>query len=117
MKQQIPAAMSWAGMLLILAGLIIPFFTGPQEPVYKYIYGAGAVLNLAGRVFTRYDGRDIRLKRLLRIEVWAALFFCAALYFMFTDPNPRSWIALVLAAGVLMAYTSFMIQRVQRKNQ
>lgn len=102
-------------MLLILAGIFIPFITGPQDAVYKYIFGGGAALNLIGRIMTVYEGRNIRVKRLLRIETWAALFFAVAVYFMFTDPDPRNWIVFVLAGGVLMAYTSFMIPRLQRK--
>lgn len=116
MKDKITAILTWGGMLLILAGIFVPFFTGPHEEIYKYIYGAGAVMNLVGRLFTTYQGRNLRVKRLMRIEVWASLFFCVAVYFMFADPDPRNWIVFVLAGGVLMAYTSFMIPRVQRRD-
>lgn len=114
MKDKIIPTLCGIGLVLILVGILIPFFTGPRDDVFKYIFGAGALLNLAGRLFTRYNGRNLRLKRLLRIETWAAIFFCAAVYFMFADPDPRNWIVFILAGGVLMAYTSFMIQKVQR---
>ena len=103
-------------MSLILIGLFMPFFTGPIEPAYKYVFGAGAVLNLVGRIMTRYNGKNVRLRRLLRIETWAALFFCVADYFMFADPDPRNWIVFVLAGGALMVYTSLMIGRVKDRN-
>lgn len=116
MKEKIFSLLTWAGMLLILVGIFMPFVTGPRETVYKYVFGTGAVLNLAGRVFTKYTGGNFRVKRLLRIEVWASLFFCVATYFMFADPDPRNWIVFVLAGGALMAYTSIMIPRAQRKD-
>ena len=115
MRQLISNILIWVGMPAILAGLFIPLFTGPQESLYKYIFAVGAGLNLAGRLMVEYTGRNVRVKRLLRIEVWAALFFGVAAYFMFTDPNPRSWIAFVLAGGAILAYTSLMIPRAQRK--
>ena len=117
MKQKILSIMVWVGMLLILAGIFIPFITGPREEAYKYVFAAGAALNLIGRLFTGYDGKNLRIKRLLRIETWASLFFCVAVYFMFADPDPRNWIVFVLAGGVLMAYASFMIPRVARKDE
>lgn len=104
-------------MVLVLIGIFIPFFTGPVNPIYKYVFATGALLNLAGRLFTSYQGPNIRLKRLLRIEVWSALFFCVAVYFMFADPDPRNWIVFVLAGGALLAYTSIMIPRTQRRDQ
>lgn len=115
MKDRIASILGGIGLLLILGGIFIPFFTGPHEVYYKYIFGAGALINLVGRIMTVYHGRNIRIKRLLRIETWAALFFAVAVYFMFADPDPRNWIVFVLAGGVLMAYTSFMIPRLQPK--
>lgn len=116
-KDKILDIMIWGGMLLIVAGICIPFFTGPHETVYKYIFSAGSALNLIGRLFTTYHGDNIRVKRLFRIEVWASLFFCVAAFFMFYDQDPRNWIVFVLAGGALLAYTSIMIPRAQRKNK
>lgn len=117
MKDKILVILTWAGMLLILIGMAIPFFTGPLDNLFKYVFGAGAVLNLVGRLFTQYNGKNIRLKRLLRIETWASLFFCVAVYFMFEDPDPKNWIVFVLAGGALFVYTSLMIPRVQRNDE
>ena len=116
MHKTLVSTLIWLGMLLILTGIVLPFFTPPGNMVHAWIFAAGALLNLAGRILTRYDGPLIRVKRLLRIETWAALFFCAAAWFMFTDPNPRSWIVFVLAGGALLVYTSIMIPYVQRKS-
>lgn len=116
MRDKIFSACMWTGMILILVGIFIPFFTGPHETYYKYIFAAGAAINLIGRIFTRYNGKNIRVKRLLRIETWASLFFCVSVYFMFADPDPRNWIVFVLAGGALMAYTSLMLPKVQKSD-
>lgn len=115
MKNTIASILCWTGMLLILAGVFMPLFTGPADTSFKYVFCVGAALNLIGRLMTGYDGGNIRVKRLLRIEVWASLFFGAAGYFMFTDPDPKNWIVFVLAAGVLYVYTSIMIPVVQKR--
>lgn len=116
-KERLSNILIWVGMFVILAGLVIPFFTGPHEALYKYIFGLGALLNFVGRLLSHYTGNNIRVKRLMRIETWSGLFFCVATYFMFTDPDPRNWIVFVLAGGALLAYTSIMIPWVQRKAQ
>lgn len=116
MKEKLIPTLIWTGLILIVIGIFIPLFTGPHDPIYKYIFAVGAVMNFVGRLFTRYEGTNIRLKRLLRIEVWSGLFFCVAAFFMFYDPDPRNWIVFVLAGGAIMTYSSLMIPRVQRKD-
>lgn len=107
---------TWIGMLLVLVGIFIPLFTGPLDSIYKYVFSVGAGLNLIGRLFTPGKSDNLRVRRLLRIEVWASLFFCVAAYFMFADTDPRNWIVFVLAGGALYAYTSIMIPRAQKRN-
>lgn len=115
MKALLPAILIWTGMTAIVIGLIMPLFTGPQDAVFRWVFGAGAVLNLVGRLFSPYTGSNIRVKRLVRIELWAALFFCVATYFMFHGTQPSEWIVFVLAGGAILTYTSIMIPIVQRK--
>ena len=115
MKALLPAILIWPGMTAIVIGLIMPLFTGPQDAVFRWVFGAGAVLNLVGRLFSPYTGSNIRVKRLVRIELWAALFFCVATYFMFYGTEPSEWIVFVLAGGAILTYTSIMIPIVQRK--
>ena len=118
MKNRIAEILTWTGMLLLVAGIVIPLFTGPQNLVFKYIFGAGALLNFVGRLMApAYTGPFIRVKRLLRIEMWASLFFCVAVFFMFTDPDPRSWIVFILAGGAILAYTSIMIPIAQKNKK
>lgn len=115
MRNKIATIATWVGLALILTGIFIPLATGPREDLFKYVFASGAAINLIGRVLFEYDGPNIRVKRLLRIEVWAGLFFCVAAYFMFTANDPKDWIVFVLAGGAIMVYTSIMIPYAQRK--
>lgn len=115
MKSILPTILIWTGMTAIVIGLVMPLFTGPQDAVFKWVFAAGAVLNLVGRLFSPYTGTNFRVRRLVRIELWAALFFCVAVYFMFYGRQPSDWIVFVLAGGAILTYTSIMIPIVQRK--
>lgn len=113
-------AMMWLitlGMLLIVAGTLMPMVTRMHcGEWFKYVYAAGALLLLAGRIFTPYKGDNMRVKRLSRIESWSAIFFCVAAFFVFYDQTSlRDWLAFTLAGGCIQAYTSIMIPRALSK--
>lgn len=110
-------AMITVGLLLIAAGVVLPFFQGIDGQLYKWLYTAGAVLNIIGRLFTQYKGKSLRLKRLYRIEGWSAVFFCVAAFFLFYPPgnNLRDVLAFTLAGGAIQIYTSIMIPRAAQK--
>lgn len=105
------------GMLLIVAGTVLPIFRLDND-IYKYVYSAGALMLLVSRLFNPYKGDNLRLKRLVRIESWSAIFFCVAAFFMFYDPTTaRDWLAFTLAGGIIQIYTSIMIPRVAAKSR
>lgn len=106
------------GMLLIAAGIVIPIISmNIHNDLFRYLYAAGALLTLIGRLFSPYDGDNARLKRLYRIETWSSLFFCAAAFLLFYDKtNLRDPLAFTLAAGIIQIYTSIMIPRHIKKN-
>ena len=104
-------------MLLIVAGTLLPLFNVGGD-LFKYIYSAGAILLLIGRIMTPYKGDVFRVKRLSRIEVWCAIIFCAAAFFMFYEGAGRTdWLAFTLAGGLVQIYTSIMIPRALAKAQ
>lgn len=102
-----------AGLLLIAAAIVIPLLTGNlRGEAFRYVYVAGALLVLAGRLFSPYRGNDMRIKRLHRIESWAALFFCAGAVFLFyPGASMRDALAFTLAGGAIQIFTSIMIPR------
>lgn len=103
------------GMLLVVAGTLSPLMGG-HVSLYRWIYGAGALILLISRIMSPYTGTSLRLKRLYRIESWAAIFFCVATFFMFYQPEiMRDWLVFTLAGGAVQIYTSIMIPLVVKK--
>lgn len=113
MKQKILLACVIVGMMLIATAIIIPIFTGSiSSDLFRYIYAVGAVILLVGRLFSSYEGTNLRLKRLYRLETWSAVFFCVAAFFLFYDRTLlRDPLAFTLAGGLIQTYTSIMIPR------
>lgn len=117
MLRKIGTALVYAGLIIILIGVAMPLVFGPQTEAYKYIFSGGALLLLAGRLATPYQGPYIRVKRLHRILVWSALFFCVAGFFMFYNQDPRDWLAFVLAGALIQLYVSIVLPRAIRQSQ
>lgn len=115
------------GLMLVLLATATPFFlmhTAWALGAYPWVYGAGAVLLLAARLFTSRSTSDERLRRLYRLEKWSPILFLAALalllYSMYTDPTHttlRDWLAFTLAGAVLQVYTGFAIPARQRQTK
>ncbi|MDE7125597.1 MAG: hypothetical protein K2O12_03850 [Muribaculaceae bacterium] len=103
------------GLLGVCAGAVMPLLSSFVSRAYAYVYGAGAFISLVGRIFARVPKSSQVLRRLYRIEVWSSLFFCAAAVFMYLRTAPRDWIALTMAGGMIMLYTSIRIPREIRK--
>lgn len=104
------------GLLMIVAGVALPFIMmmgGWHSEAYKYIYAAGALMLFVSRVLSPYKGDSLRLKRLVRLESWSAIFFCVAAFFMFYPPgnNLRDVLAFTIAAAAIQCYCSIMINR------
>ena len=118
MKEKALYLISTAGFLMIAAAMLIPLLKGPAEAGewYKYLYTAGAVIMFVCSLFTPYRGKDIKLKRLFRLQSWSAIMFCAGAFFLFwPEGNLRDWIAFTLAGAVIRAYSNFAIVARQRK--
>lgn len=110
-----------AGLLGIAVGTMLPIINvqmGPQAIGiwWKYIYAAGALMFLVGKLFNRYTGIHPRIRRLYRIESWSAIFFCVAAFFLFYNGtySRDSW-AFTLAGGALLVFTTISIPRVVKK--
>ena len=110
-----------AGLLAIAAGTMLPILNVNQGPQtvgawWKYVYAAGAVMFLVGKLMTRYTGTHPRIRRLYRIESWSAVFFCVAAFFLFYNGSYTrdSW-AFTLAGGALLVFTTVSIPRVVKK--
>lgn len=102
------------GLLCVMIGTALPLLRVEGE-AYKWVYCAGAVLALAGKLIRPIPvGIPLAARRLMRLEVWAGLLFCAGGFFMWYTQGAygsRDWVAFTLAGGALILYTSLMIPR------
>lgn len=106
------------GLMLVMAGLAMPIITGSwQSDTFRYVYAAGAALSLAGRLLAPPPQTDnLRLRRLVRLQSWSAIFYCVATFFAFYDKTSlRDWIAFTLAGAAVQIVSSAMITVTLRK--
>lgn len=84
------------------------------EPFYmRYVFAVGAAGMAISRLSQHYQGDNLRLKRLFRLQKMAPLFIIGASYLMFKPHN--QWVPLLLAAAFLELYTAIMISREEKK--
>lgn len=109
------------GLLAIAVASLLPVFNvqvaaGTVGDWWKYLYAAGALLYLIGKLCSPYTGKHIRIRGLFRIEAWSAIFFCVAAFFLFYNGNMTrdSW-AFTLAGAALLAFTTIAIPRTVKK--
>lgn len=89
------------GLILMLVALVGPF-TDPWSTeslkVFRWIYGAGALIFLIARLVDVSDpSESLRLKRLRRMEFWAGVSFGIACGFWFYNQHHLGESAGVLA--------------------
>lgn len=105
------------GLLLILVALVSPF-TNTDSPemltVFRWIYGAGAVIFLIARIVDVTDPEEsLRLKRLRRLEFWAGISFGIATFFWFYQQyhlGPAAGMLAVLSNTILFTLVGALIQ-------
>lgn len=102
-----------AGLFMIALGTLFPIIRFATDYA-SWIYAVGAALTLIGRcmTFTRYKNRSLRVRRLARMEFWAAVVFCVGAFFLFyRQAGPTDWLAFTLAGAALQCYSSIMLPR------
>ena len=80
--------MATVGLLAVAVATLMPILNvlityGAAGTWWKYLFAAGALLFLAGKLLSPYRGEHPRIRRLYRIESWSAIFFCVAAFFLF----------------------------------
>lgn len=113
-RKNLSAILPIAGLLAIMTASALPLLR-MGHGWFGWLYAAGALLVLVGRLLNQVP-KDcpLRLKRLLRMEVWTALVFAAGAVFTFlNDRGGNDWLAFTMAGGVLTVYTSIMIPRLR----
>lgn len=114
-------ALANIGLLLVLTGACMPVARVMEAygavVWLKWVYAAGAACCLAGRIFTsRATVPNVRAKRLLRLEMWAAVVFCTGAFFLFwPGAGATDWLAFTLAGAIIQGYVSIALPRALRK--
>lgn len=117
-RKQVEATATF-GLILICVALVGPF-TNPTSSeylsVFRWIYGAGAIIYLIARVVDISDPMDSpRLKRLRRMEFWAGVSFGLATAFWFIgqhrhQDNPYAGALAILWNTIMFTLIGALIQ-------
>jgi UDP-N-acetylmuramyl pentapeptide phosphotransferase/UDP-N-acetylglucosamine-1-phosphate transferase len=107
------------GMIMMIVMAVTPLLVNHQLNMewMRWIFIAGALIVLVGRLIDIYRGPSQRLKRLHVILVFSALLYCASGSMMFIFQGTNNWIAFLLAGVMVQLYASWMIDREQSKNK
>ncbi len=107
------------GMIMMIVMAVTPLLVNHQLNMewMRWIFIAGALIVLVGRLIDIYRGPSLRLKRLHVILLFSALLYCASGSMMFIFQGTNNWIAFLLAGVMVQLYASWMIDREQSKNK
>lgn len=97
--------MTAIGAILILTGAgsyITRWIFSP------YLYTAGAILFAIAQLMTRYEGKNIIIRRLRRQQIFGAFLLMLTSVCMFTL-HRNEWVVCLTVAAILELYTAFRI--------
>lgn len=113
MKETIKDIIFKTSALLVLAGAILPLFvTASWVP---YIFAIGAAGMSVIRLSTPYRGKNVRLRRLVLIELFGTLMLLFASYLMFKGGT--DWLVIFTISVALQVYTAFLIPHVMAQEE
>ena len=102
MKQKILNIVHILGYLLLIAGAVLQFINNITAP---YIFTAGAIGYIVGKMFNLPQTDDFRIKRLNNLMALGALAMAGAVYLLWEDKN--SWVIALTISVFIDLYTSF----------
>ncbi len=103
------------GLLLMLVMAALPLL-GIVKEWMTWAYAAGAAMVLVARLFQRYEGNDLRARRLHHMLTVSALMYCGSAALTFYSQGTGDWIALLLAGALMQSYATWMIEKIEKKN-
>ena len=93
------------GAVLLLAGAMMQITRWELSP---FIYTLGAVMFAYIQVMSRYDGKNLIIRRLRRQQIIGAVLLVFAGVLMFVTRH-NEWVLCLSAAAVIQLYTAFRI--------
>lgn len=109
-KNNVSDLIIMVALILMLVMAALPLFDINEEWM-RWAYAAGAGVIFVMRLTQRYSGENLRIKRLYRLNIVAAMMFCASAALTFFSVGTGDWIALLMAGAVMQLYVSFMIDK------
>lgn len=105
------------GMLMMVVMAVTPLLPNNNinMELMRWVFTAGALIVLLGRLIGMYRGSSLRIKRLHGILVFSGLLYCASASMMFIFQGTNNWIAFLLAGLVVQLYASWVLEREEKK--
>ena len=100
-----PQIIQMVGAVLLLVGAMLQITRWELSP---YIYTLGAVMFAYIQVMSRYDGKNLIIRRLRRQQIIGAVLLVFAGVLMFVTCH-NEWVLCLSAAAVIQLYTAFRI--------
>ena len=97
--------MQMTGAVLLLIGAMLQITRWELAPV---LYTIGAVLFAYVQVMSRYEGKNLIIRRLRRQQILAAVLLVFAGVLMFVTRH-NEWVLCLTIAAILELYTAFRI--------
>lgn len=97
--------MQGAGAVLLLVGAMLQITRWELSPV---IYTIGAVMFAYVQVMSRYEGKNLIVRRLRRQQILGAVLLVFAGVLMFVTRH-NEWVLCLTVAAILELYTAFRI--------
>ena len=102
-------------MLVMLVMVTLPLLE-VKEDWMRWTYAVAAGITLIVRFTQRYEGNNLRIKRLYRMNIIAAVMFCISAGLTFYHTGTDS-IALLMAGAVLQIYATTVIGKLEARKQ
>ena len=93
------------GAMLLLVGAMLQITRWELSPI---LYTIGAVMFAYVQVMTRYEGKNLIVRRLRRQQILGAVLLVFAGVLMFVT-NHNEWVLCLTVAAILELYTAFRI--------
>lgn len=84
-----------------------------QREIAPYLLALGAAGLCVVRWRERYDGKNLRIGRIMRIRHFIGVIWLIASYYMFRPGN--YWMTIILIAVVLELYTLWVLDHEEKK--
>lgn len=97
--------MQIVGAVLLLVGAVLQI---TRWEFATYMYTLGAVLFAYVQVMSRYEGKNLIIRRLRRQQILGAILLVFAGVLMFTSKH-NEWMVCLTIAAVLELYTAYRI--------